>query len=72
MEINILLFSSLKDQVGGHNRLTLTFPQNSITVADVRQKMVQMYPPLETSLEICIASVNREYAFNEDAVADGD
>lgn len=72
MEVNILLFSSLRDAVGGHNRLSLTFTENNLTVADVREKMIQQYPQMESSLEICIASVNREYAFNEDAVADGD
>jgi molybdopterin synthase catalytic subunit/molybdopterin converting factor small subunit len=72
MDITILLFSSLRDLVGGQNRLTLHIPQNDITLADVRQKMIEKYPQLEANLAICLASVNREYAFNEDPVADGD
>jgi MoaE-MoaD fusion protein len=72
MEINILLFSTLKDHAGGKNRLSLTLQQKDTTVADVRQALVQRLPNIDTSLNSALASINREYAFDEDTVSDGD
>lgn len=71
MEITILLFSSLRDKVG-QNKLTLRLPGDTATVDDVRRALVTQFPPLEQVMPIALASVNREYAFDEDVVSEGD
>ncbi len=71
MKVNILLFATLKDIVGGQH-LTVTLPDAQATVADVRGALVVLYPLVEANLKVAIAAVNQEYAFGEDAVRDGD
>lgn len=71
MQIQILLFATLKDLVGT-NRLTLDLPLTVGTVADVRAALSQSYPQLMENLKAAIASVNQEYAFPNDPVNEGD
>ena len=71
MQINILLFSSFKD-VAGRSRLTLTLPQTNATVTDVRLALLQQFPGMQPHFANVVAAVNREYAFDEDPVANGD
>jgi molybdopterin synthase catalytic subunit len=71
MRINILLFANLKD-LAGTNRLVVEVPGDGATVADVRQAVSALHPHLAENLAAAITAVNQEYAFPEDAVADGD
>ncbi len=71
MKINILLFATLKD-IAGQRELTLTLPDGGATVQDVRQELVALYPELEANIQIAIAAVNEEFAFNADVVHNGD
>ena len=70
MNIQILLFATLKD-LAGSNRLTLTLAA-SATVTDVRKALITQYPHMEANVNAAIAAVNEEYAFPGDAVRDGD
>ena len=71
MQITIMLFSSLRS-IAGKNQFEIDLPQDPATVEDVRQALIQQFPQLAANMEIALASVNREYAFNEDAVVGGD
>lgn len=71
MQINVLLFATLKDIVG-QNNLKLTLLAGGATVADVRRALVAQYPMLEANVAVAIAAVNEEYAFDEEPVGDGD
>jgi MoaE-MoaD fusion protein len=71
MRINILLFATLKD-IAGQPRLSLDLAQESATVADVRAALSEKHPAMEENIKAAIASVNQEYAFDEEPVHDGD
>lgn len=71
MKLDILLFATLKDQVGD-NRLSFTLHRDSATVADLRRALSERYPAARDNLKAAIASVNREYAADDDAIHDGD
>jgi molybdopterin synthase catalytic subunit len=71
MNIRILLFATLKDAVG-RGETALFIPAPSATVAQVRAALVAQHPALASALPSAIAAVNQEYAFDPDAVNDGD
>lgn len=71
MKVQILLFATLKD-IAGESRLTLTLAQNIVTVDEVRSSLAARFPQIEANIKAAIASVNREYAFGNDSVQDGD
>ncbi|HEX2906327.1 MAG TPA: molybdopterin converting factor subunit 1 [Phototrophicaceae bacterium] len=70
MKIHVLLFATLKD-LAGQNRLTVTVSDGA-TVADVKQALTALYPPMAAHVVAAIAAVNQEYAFAGDGVQDGD
>lgn len=70
MQIKILLFATLKDQIGS-SRIQIDVPPSS-TVAEVRTALADRYPRVEAHLAAAIAAVNQEYANNTTAVHDGD
>ena len=71
MQINILFFATLKD-ITGEKRFSLELPADASTLATVRDKLIQRFPDAEANLKAALASINEEYAFAEDTVADGD
>lgn len=71
MKINVRLFAALKELIG-KNRLELTLDGNTATVADVRKSLSSRYPQTEDNLASALASINREYASNQDTVKEGD
>jgi molybdopterin converting factor subunit 1 len=70
MQIQILLFATLKD-LAGSNRLTLTLSDGA-TVTDVRRALITQHPRMEANVNAAIAAVNEEYAFPNDVVHNGD
>ncbi|HEX2622866.1 MAG TPA: molybdopterin converting factor subunit 1, partial [Phototrophicaceae bacterium] len=71
MQINILLFATLKDLAGQH-KLVFTIPDTTRTLQDVRQALSERFPQIQENLRVAIAAVNQEYAFDGDAVHEGD
>jgi molybdopterin synthase catalytic subunit len=71
MQITVLLFATLKD-IAGTNRISLTLPGDTATVADVRSAMTERVPQIAANLDAAISAVNEEYAFPPDPVKDGD
>lgn len=70
MQVNVLFFATLKDRAG-LSRTTLTLPAGA-TVAALREALAAALPGLTPALPTALVSVNHEYAFNEDALKDGD
>lgn len=71
MQVNVLLFATLRE-IAGENRIIVTLSRDGATVADLRAAVAQRYPALEAHIGAAIAAVNEEYAFNEEAVREGD
>jgi molybdopterin synthase catalytic subunit len=71
MEINVLLFATLKD-AAGTARLPLALPGDQATVADVRRALAARFPGMAAQLEAAVAAVNEEFAFADNAVQPGD
>lgn len=71
MQIKILFFATLKD-IAGEKRILLEMVGDSTTLKDVRQKLIERFPEIEANLNVALAAVNEEFAFNEDTVNDSD
>ena len=69
MHIKLMFFATLKERAGlSQAELTLDGP---LSVAELRRVLLERYPNLRGALEPAVASVNREFAFEADAVPDG-
>ncbi len=71
MQINILFFATIRDLVG-QKRLTLELDGTSSTLQDVRNILIEKYPAITDNLKVALAAINEEFAFNQDAIVDGD
>lgn len=70
MAIEVLFFATLKERAG-RDRWTLTLDE-PLTVAALKQRLAQEMPGLSPALPTALVSVNKEFAFPEDALHDGD
>jgi molybdopterin synthase catalytic subunit len=70
MQVNILLFATLKDRAG-KSRLVLDIPENA-TILTVRRILSEAYPEMEVNVELAIAALNQEFAVDTDIVRMGD
>lgn len=70
MQINILLFATLKDRAGT-SRLTLDVAEGA-TINDVRRALIERFPHMDVNVEYAIASLNRDFAADTDTVSAGD
>src|SRR5215213_1583210 len=71
MEVNVLLFATLKDRAG-RSTLTVTLPGEQATVAEVRESLVALYPALAMNMPSAVCAVNQEFAFPQEPVRNGD
>jgi MoaE-MoaD fusion protein len=71
MQIQVLLFATLKD-LAGEKQIALTLPGESGTVDAVRQTLIGRYPQIAENLRVALAAINEEFAFPVDLVRDGD
>ena len=70
MRITVLFFATLRDVVGARTmQLTLDGEQN---IASLRADLARRYPAASENLAVALAAINEEYAFDCDALADGD
>jgi molybdopterin synthase catalytic subunit len=70
VKITLLFFATLKERAG-RDRLPFELPE-AATVAALKSKLAADLPALAPALPTALVSVNREFAFAEDAVHDGD
>ncbi len=70
MNLSIILFATLKD-AAGQGKFSVELPE-AATVADARREIATRYPAIQAHLNTAITAVNREFAFPEDVLHDGD
>lgn len=71
MQIKALFFATLRDLIG-EKQLTVDMPGAVGTVAQLRQELVRRYPSAADHLGIALAAVNEEFAFDHQAIHEGD
>lgn len=70
MEITVLYFATLRERTGSREE-QLSLREGS-TIADLKSLLLTRHQQLEQALESAIVAVNREFAFPEDKLHDGD
>ncbi len=70
MNVTVLLFATLKDRAQ-RAQVTLTLADGA-TVGDLKTRLASDVPSLAPALPTALASINREFAFQQDALHDGD
>lgn len=70
MEVTVLYFATLRDHTGLNQEL-LTLSKNA-TVVDLMEALKAKYSTLVQTLEVALVAVNREYAFPDEKLNDGD
>ena len=71
MQIKALFFATLRDIIG-EKQLTVNMPGAVGTVAQLRQELIKRYPSAADHLGIALAAVNEEFAFDHQAIHEGD
>lgn len=71
MKLNVLLFATLKDRAGT-NRLVLELPDETATVARVKDVIASDYPALAPSMPSAVGAINQEFAEMSDIIREGD
>lgn len=67
--VRVLFFATLKERAG--TKETSVELADAGSVLDLKRELRERFPDLEKSLDSVLVSVNREYAFDEDVIADG-
>ncbi len=70
MELNILLFASLRDAVGSPC-IELQVPQSSITVGELLELLPERFPVLGRRLEAVRVAVNQEFRGAAETIPEG-
>lgn len=68
-KITVMFFATFRDRAGT-NRTEIEIPEGT-TIAGLREILVEKYPGLETLAEHALASINREYAFDDQVIPEG-
>jgi molybdopterin converting factor subunit 1 len=71
VRVSVRLFASLRDLVGGADRVELDLPEPA-TPESTWSELVARHPALASRRKSLSAAVNRRYAGFEDVLADGD
>ena len=69
MQISVLFFATLKE-IAGTKAILLSVPEG-ITLQQLKPILVQQIPALKPVLATCLASVNKEFAFDADEIPHG-
>jgi len=64
--VKILFFATLRDLVG-QKELILELP-NQLQVKELKKRLVELFPNLDSSIGSVLVSINRDYAFDEDFI----
>ncbi len=70
MKVKVLYFATLRDRAGVRQE-TLELPEGA-TVADLKRHIARQHPSLDAAMDSALVSVNREFAFAEDSLHEGD
>ena len=64
--ITILFFANLKD-ITGEQKIMIEIPPE-ITIADLKEQLIQDYPGLSRYMSAIIVSINHEFAENDEII----
>jgi molybdopterin converting factor subunit 1 len=68
-QVTILFFATLRDKAGARSiKLVL---EDGTSIAQLKLLLVGQYPALDGLLVHCLASINREYCFDETNIPAG-
>ena len=70
MRVKVLYFANFRDHVGGKEE-ELEMPGGA-TVSDLLSKVEEVHPSLAEGLPTAVVAVNREFAFADESIKDGD
>ncbi|MXX49954.1 MAG: molybdopterin converting factor subunit 1 [Chloroflexi bacterium] len=71
MRITVLFFATLRDRIGAR-RLEVDLDDGAATIAGLRSELMRRYPAASQNLQVALAAINEEFAFDGDALQDGD
>ena len=69
MKVKLLFFANLKNIIS-KSKIDLTLPEGA-NVMQLREILLENFPPLKEVLPNVIISINQEFAFDEDLIPDG-
>lgn len=70
MKIKVLYFATFRDLTGVREE-EIDLP-NRITLADLKAHLVELHTSIEKGIPTAVFAINREFAFPEDVIHDGD
>jgi molybdopterin converting factor subunit 1 len=70
MKIRILYFATFRDLAGVREE-NLSIPEGA-TIEILQDHLAKLHPPIEDGLATAVFAINREFAFSDDLIRDGD
>lgn len=70
MQVKVLYFATLRDRAGGRSE-AVSLPEGS-TVAELKALLLDRHDRLEEALDSALVSINREFAFDDEVLQEGD
>ena len=71
MQITVLLFATLRQRIGAR-RLDIALDESVQNIGGLRSELMRRHPAASQNLQVALAAINEEFAFDEDAIQDGD
>ncbi len=71
MQITVLLFATLRQRIGAR-RLDIALDESVQNIGGLRSELMRRHPSASQNLQVALAAINEEFAFDEDAIQDGD
>lgn len=71
MQITVLFFATLRDRIGAR-RLDITLAEGAQNIGGLRSELMRRHPSANQNLQVALAAINEEFAFDGDAIQDGD
>ena len=71
MQITVLFFATLRDRIGAR-QLEIALDEGAQSIGGLRSELTRRYPAASQNLQVALAAINEEFAFDGDALQDGD
>ncbi len=71
MQITVLFFATLRQRIGAR-MLDVALDENMQSIGGLRSELMRRHPAASQNLQVALAAINEEFAFDEDALQDGD
>ncbi|MCY4146556.1 MAG: molybdopterin converting factor subunit 1 [Chloroflexi bacterium] len=71
MQIKVLFFATLRDRIGAR-QLEVALDEGAQSIGGLRSELMRRHPAASQNLQVALAAINEEFAFDSDAIQDGD